>query len=874
MKRNFKSGARRLLACMFCSVMAVSLWAVPARREWRTVTQADGTSIEVQVIGDEFYHYTINRDGQRVREINGMYEVVGEAPTPEVAKAHRAKAVARRQRQDIGTTPNPAPKGVVILANFSNQSMQSGHTQATFDELCNSTNCTVNAGYPSAAQYFADQSNGSYRPVFDVFGPVTLSHNVAHYGTDLWVEDEETGEWYQDEGSDSLATDAVVEACRLANQQFTINWADYDSNNDGKIDFVYVIYAGKGQADGGSPETIWPHNWQVSSARHYGNCTYTVSQCKVGGKTIENYAMSGEMSGNSLGGIGTLCHEFGHVMGLPDLYDTKYGTNYKNKLTPGDWNIMDGGSYNGDGHCPPNYDPWEKEFFGWNTSVVLGTDGANISLKANGTDGYKAYQVNSGNKYVGPTTAGVRYYIENRQAVGWDAPLTGHGMLVWTVNFNASKWSNNEPNNTANDPYYTVVSAYGNKIGWDGKTDNCPWNTFPGTENVKSYTPISGHAFTEIAESAGVVTCKYNGGVVKTECTYELVGSNCVVPADGVVAINAALSLTITPNAGYTLDDASCWDVEMGDKNELVYGKDFTYNAATNEFRIEKVTDDVVILAEGKKTFALTWKSNGQEWTTTTSAGTVVLPATDPESCEKGKVFVGWCEQENYSSATTAPTFVKTGDAVTGAKTFYAVFATQGEGGETVEKANAIHIGDKMVLVYETGKKELTSFASGVSTIYGIGTDYTDAPTGAYAFEVVAGSETGTYAFVNGGKYWTWTSGNSLKTTSTLNANSSWNVTFNAGNAVIANAYDATRILQWNNGSPRFACYTSAQKAVQLYKKSTGAAYTDYTTTLNCTPTGMEQTAVEPTAKKAIRDGQMVIIRGKEIYSVTGVRIQ
>ena len=147
---------RIAIVAVLCSlVMAAS--AVPARRGWQTRTQADGTTIEVQVIGDEFYHYTINRDGKQVREINGMYVEIGEAPTPAVAKARRAKGVARRQRKDIGTEPNMAPKGVVILANFSNKSMQSGHTQATFNELCNSLNCTVNGGYPSAGQYFADQ---------------------------------------------------------------------------------------------------------------------------------------------------------------------------------------------------------------------------------------------------------------------------------------------------------------------------------------------------------------------------------------------------------------------------------------------------------------------------------------------------------------------------------------------------------------------------------------------------------------------------------------------------------------------------------------------------------------------------------------------
>ena len=489
------------MAMMLCAV-TLAAYAVPARRGWQTRTQADGSTIEVQVIGDEFYHYTINRDGKQVREINGMYVEVGEAPTPEVAKARRAKGVAHRQRKDIGTEPNLAPKGVVILVNFSNKSMQSGHTQATFDELCNSLNCTVNAGYPSAGQYFADQSNGSYRPQFDVFGPVTLSRNVAYYGTDKPGDEE---------GDDQHATDAVVEGCRLADEQFNINWVDYDSDNDGYVDFVYVIYAGKGQADGGTSETIWPHNWSVVSARKSGYCTYEAAQCTVGGKKLDNYAMSGEMSGNSLGGIGTLCHEFGHVMGLPDLYDTDYGTNYENCLTPNDWDVMDGGSYNGDGHCPPNYDPWEKDFFGWLTPINLGSEGQNVTLYANGTENQQTYQINASGKYVSPTTSGLRYYIENRQAVGWDEPLTGHGLLIWKVNFNATAWTDNAPNNTntSGSPLYTVVSASGSKIGWDGSTDNCPKNTFPGSGNKTSWTGVSGKPLLNIAEANQVVTLTY-----------------------------------------------------------------------------------------------------------------------------------------------------------------------------------------------------------------------------------------------------------------------------------------------------------------------------------------------------------------------------
>ena len=116
---------KKIFSLCLSLLIAMTVLAVPAKRGWQTRTQADGTQIEVQVLGDEFYHYMINRDGKQVREVNGMYVEVGEAPTPAVAKARRAKGVARRQRKDVGVTPNLAPKGVVILVNFSNKSMQS-----------------------------------------------------------------------------------------------------------------------------------------------------------------------------------------------------------------------------------------------------------------------------------------------------------------------------------------------------------------------------------------------------------------------------------------------------------------------------------------------------------------------------------------------------------------------------------------------------------------------------------------------------------------------------------------------------------------------------------------------------------------------------
>ena len=753
-------------------VVAMTLFAVPARRGWQTRTQADGTTIEVQQIGDEFYHYTINRDGKQVREINGMYVEVGEAPTPEVAKARRAKGVARRQRKDVGTTPNLAPKGVVILVNFSNKSMQSGHTNATFDELCNSLNCTVNAGYPSAGQYFADQSNGSYRPQFDVFGPVTLSRNVAYYGTDG-----------SEEGDDQHATDAVVEGCRLANEQFSINWSNYDSDNDGYVDFVYVIFAGQGQADGGSSETIWPHNWSVESARQSGYCTYTATQCKVGGKKLDNYAISGELSGSALGGIGTLCHEFGHVMGLPDLYDTQYGDNYNNCLTPNDWNIMDGGSYNADGHCPPNYDPWQKDFFGWHTPINLGSEGQNVTLYANGTENYQAYQITTSGSYMSPTTSGVRYYIENRQAVGWDAPLTGHGMLIWKVNFNSSKWENNEPNNTSGNPYYTVVSASGTKIGWDGDNDNCPKNTFPGSANKTSYTGISGKPLLNIAESNGVVTLTY----------------------------------------------------------------------------IEEPAPVV-------DPFTLTFMANGRAFATTESTGKVVLPSTNPLDCPCGKVFLGWTKTANYESATVAPSLVKAGEAIAEATTLYAVYADQdGEGG--AEETTTYTFTSK---AWADATSSWKSNKDGNQLTSGQGVQVTTGASG-------AGAETKN-AMSNVSKVVVTYCTNASKGVGSIKVNVgstevSHDVTKSGGTSL--------RDLEFafNNASGKVGievtCTTNS-----IYVNSVaitaggGASYSDYSTACGCWYTDIDQVEGNVQCTKVLREGQLYLIIGDAVYTVTGARVQ
>ena len=507
---------KKYILTLTMAALSAALFAAPARRAFTGCTLQDGTTISLTLAGDEFAHWYESADGTiYTRNANGTFSLSAATHT-DMSQRRKVSlryknAQQRRARKEVGVKPNLAPRGVVILVNFKDMQMQANHTLEVFDELFNSDTCTVNKfdgkDYPSATEYFKSQSNGLYAPQFDVFGPVTLTKNYQYYGQN------------DDDGNDMYATDAVIEACILAKEQYPeLNFANYDSDGDELVDFIYVVYAGEGEASGGNENTIWPHNYQIlytvlpfNEEGEYDpengerwSCCYTEEDVVIDDVVLNNYAMSSELMGDELGGIGTLCHEFGHVMGLPDLYDTEYGSNYKQQLTPNEWNIMDGGSYNGNGHCPPNYDPWEKYFMGWITPVNPGDSAQAITLYANGSDNYQAYQINASGILQEATQAGKNYYIENRQQQGWDEYVPAAGMLIWMVNFNEQAWEYNAPNNTAGAPKYTLVIPSGKKIGWDyGEKNVWPYR------NTNSWEGISGKPLKDITRSGDLIDLIY-----------------------------------------------------------------------------------------------------------------------------------------------------------------------------------------------------------------------------------------------------------------------------------------------------------------------------------------------------------------------------
>ena len=346
----------------------------------------------------------------------------------------------------------------------------------------------------SARQYFYDASFGQYNPQFDVIGPVTVSREYSYYGKNTAATDFDQRPW-----------EMIKEACLLADTVWNVDFTQYDNDGDGKVDFVYVIYAGYGEADGGGANTIWPHSYQLSAAGVY---------CQVDGVRVNLYACGNEIDyfTKQHTGIGTFCHEFSHVLGLPDLYTTE-GQTHK---TWGEWSILDYGPYNNDGNTPPSYSAYERFFMGWLTPEVI-VDSANIRLEELNSS-QQALLVSTGDEHnlIGNDPKSTKFYLlENRQQHGWDAYLPGHGLMLTYVQYNANTWKGNTVNNNSRSMGVDLIEA-------DGKTPNSSGSGYLGKATdlfpagATAYTNITDHAIEEIQEIDGVIHFKYRGGAVGT----------------------------------------------------------------------------------------------------------------------------------------------------------------------------------------------------------------------------------------------------------------------------------------------------------------------------------------------------------------------
>ena len=435
--------------------------AVPAKKLQKVITLANGAKVSVELRGDEYLSWWEGVDGTAYRATadDAVFEAFDLEAQKPAAAARRAKTeqgrAARLARVNSSLkgaddkmrglggdhiTYKGVKKGLVVLVDFKDKKFADRHDLEYYKQIINGKDfIDPTEGYVgSVRDYFLAQSNGQFELDFDVVGPVTMSQNYGYYGRD--------GAYM-----DVNVYKMIKEACDGIKDQ--VNLADYDWDGDGEADQVFFLYAGLGQASGGSPSTIWPHESQL----RYWPC----GVLKYPTGKVNTYACANELQPATQGssnyisaGIGTICHEFSHCLGFADMYDTTGGDGYGMAI----FDVMDQGPYNGNGFVPCNYTAFERIYAGWVEPIELNSPATVKDMKSVSDYGrpFIMYNSKNTNEY---------FLMENRQNTGWDKELYGcNGLLIVHVNYVPSRWTNNSVNaSTQEIQCCTVVNADGSR---------------------------------------------------------------------------------------------------------------------------------------------------------------------------------------------------------------------------------------------------------------------------------------------------------------------------------------------------------------------------------------------------------------------------
>lgn len=500
--------------------------AVKALPEVIEITQPDGSQLKIRLVGDEKFHYTTSEDGLLLlQNSSGIYEyAVESAGGAVVPSGVKAKSIGMRSAPEISMlsgmdgwkiiesfekSPSLSPRyqvmkvdtraglesgrytystsafpvfgephSIVVLVEYQDIKFKVDNPRDFFNRMLNQEGFSEYDATGSVREYFIDNSMGQFKPTFDVFGPITLKNARRYYGS----------------GDESRACEMVIEAVQDLDD--SVNFRNYDHNNDGFVDSIYVIYAGYGEADGGPPESVWPYSWELESEG---------KRLQVDGVRINMYGCSNELDFRfkQPTGIGTFTHEFAHVMGLPDLYNTE---NFSDYSTPQNWSLLDQGNYNNNSHTPAAFSAFERYSLGWMMDFEIVNSG-DYDLH-NVTVSNKAYLMTSKEKKE------EFYLLENRQKTGWDSYIPGHGMIVWHVDFVQRQWDDNTVNNNKRHQYVQLVRA-------DNSSNSMPLSaaSFPGSKNITEFgwsttpklaswkdTPLNVSLISKISENNGIIS--------------------------------------------------------------------------------------------------------------------------------------------------------------------------------------------------------------------------------------------------------------------------------------------------------------------------------------------------------------------------------
>lgn len=470
----------RYLLILFALAVPHLAYAVPAYPWPQTVVQPDGTEITYRLQGDEYGSQMISTDGYllttaadgticyadklkdgSLKAVRAAHDIRSADERSFLMDRQHASTLVRkplREHRRERSVSRDGFRGLVILVNYTNQKISVPNADVFYSEMINSSDYKGYVGQNgenveftgSVRDYFYDNSGGLFNPEFDIVGPVEL--NVPSTFP------------MQMQNAPQLISLALTAADPL------VDFSKYDSDGDGRIDMVYFIFAGQGSNYTGGSE-IWPHKSEIPGLEFDGVSTWT-------------YACSAELSGTSgqvqIDGIGTICHEFSHVLGMVDEYDTDYQGTGGESDHPNTWSLMSMGCYLNYGRTPVGYSAYERIQAGFLDPEEI-TESGDYNLMAFETSG-KAFKINS--------IVGDEFFIlENRQPIKWDKALPGHGMLAYRVDrTDPELWSTNRVNRDPSHPCYVLLSAQPQIGGVFNTRQDTSYDPFPGQGNITELT--------------------------------------------------------------------------------------------------------------------------------------------------------------------------------------------------------------------------------------------------------------------------------------------------------------------------------------------------------------------------------------------------
>ncbi|MBR5726474.1 MAG: M6 family metalloprotease domain-containing protein [Muribaculaceae bacterium] len=521
---------RKAFLILVMGLISAIAQAVPADPAPATVHQPDGTTLTLILHGDEFFNYLTTSDGYTVVQnkagyytyarLDGDRLVASDCIARDqrtaadqiylsgVPKGLTSKAMVQRGKRLLnhrnellrgighgGHMDYSKFRGLIILINYTDRNyddyVPSNYTPIDFYEAMinghDYTGFTLPAGTKidcmgSVRDYYYDNSFQQFDPHFDILGPV----DVPFACTD----------------AHQFNCDSIFFAALEALDP-EVDFSQYDTDEDGTADMVFFLVAGFGSDhSANNRDYLWPHMKDFTESPVLDGVNFRLYACSTNMTGEENQYY---VSFNSVAGIGPICHEFSHCLGLPDFYDTDSdGSGGITRQYPMTWSVMASGFKNNMGRNPAGYSLFERYALGFATPTLIDGEGTiTIPALEKSNMGYRMNTANPKEYFI----------IENRQRVKWDKNLAGPGMLIWRVDStNVDVWENNLVNANPAHNYYELIRA-----NFNGMTDSYN-DPFPGVSGVTSITnatqpnmrtwdgKLSKYAFINIAEADSIIT--------------------------------------------------------------------------------------------------------------------------------------------------------------------------------------------------------------------------------------------------------------------------------------------------------------------------------------------------------------------------------